>query len=283
MSARRIWIYRDGRFKRVPIGDFTRWRPGAFSGRGAFESLVLTDGQIWAWAAHGRRLQSALGLLNLSGRLSLRALERIIFQVAERNGWPRARVRVCVWSDEEGDHETVMAQPLCVPSQEAYETGWALGWSSYQRNPGRITHVKTLDYKLFHAAHNEALARGWDESLLRNRRAEVVEASYANVFCVRDGVVMTPPVSSGCLNGITRQIVLRLAMLLGVSQKVTPLFASDICSADEIFVTNSVIGIMPCTWLESRRVGDGFPGRVTRQLQSEYIRRMPAQCPIDDG
>jgi branched-subunit amino acid aminotransferase/4-amino-4-deoxychorismate lyase len=280
MTDRAMWIYQDGRYARVPEKMFETARPGNVPGRGAFESLVVTGGRIWAWAAHRRRLERALRLMNVPCPGPMKALEAAVLRVVERNRWSRARARLCVWKQQGAARASVMAVPLRLPSRAEYEAGWPVGWSSYRREPGRLSAVKTLDYQLFHAARREALERGWKEGILLNSRGEVVEAAHANVFCVTDGVVLTPPVASGCLNGVTRRIVLNLARGAELKTRVAVLSRRDLRTADEIFLTNSVIGVMPCVRLSSQPVGSGRPGPAARCLLDEYRRAMPGRCPV---
>jgi branched-chain amino acid aminotransferase len=277
MRGNQMWMYRDGEFLMVPEDDFERWRPGAFPGRGAFESMVLTDGRIESWCEHWDRLNRALRLMKIPLLKTERDITAAMRQVFKRNGERDARIRLCVFRDQGRVHVTVMAPPLRRPSRRDYETGWTLGWSSSVRDPGRLSHVKTLDYQRFHAAREEALSQGWNEGLLCNRRGEVVEAAYSNVFGVQGGVLWTPPVGSGCLSGITRRIVLRLATALGIPRQIKPMVPQDLRSVDEIFLTNAVIGVMPCVRLESYLVGDGRPGPVTLRL-SAALASMRRAC-----
>lgn len=271
MTGRLMWIFLDGKYKQVPIGTFQQEAPGLVSRRGAFESMVLVDGVIESAQAHDVRLRRALLLMKISWPTGFDQWHKIALQVAACNDWGRARLRLAVWREDAQVHWTLMAQPLRLPSKVQYAVGWRLGLSSFERNPGYLSSVKTFDYQVFTFARKEAVAQGLDEGVLLNRHGDVVEAAYANLFCVKDDVVFTPPVSSGCLNGITRQIVLRLAVASGFKTRVVTLNPEDLSKADEIFLTNSVIGIMPCSSLDSQQIGIGRPGKITNILRSAYL------------
>ena len=109
----------------------------------------------------------------------------------------------------------------------------------------RLANVKSLDYELFAKAYAQARAQGFDEVLLLNRRGYIFEASRANIFWIKDNVLYTPPLSSGCLNGITRQQVIKQAKILRISIKEKNLTPKILKEADAAFLTNSLIGIKP--------------------------------------
>ena len=124
--------------------------------------------------------------------------------------------------------------------------------------------VKTISLVESVMALSEARARGADEAILLNRRGDVCEATTANVFCVRDGRVATPSVSSGCLAGITRGCVLELCAELGCRALETELPAAALQQADELFLTSSTREVQPLVELDGRPVGMGAPGEITR-------------------
>ena len=105
----------------------------------------------------------------------------------------------------------------------------------------RLAEVKSLDYGLFAKAYAAALSRGFDEALLLNNRGHIFEASRANIFWIKDGILCTPPLSSGCLNGITRQQIITQARRLKIPLKEEILTPQLLRKADEVFLTNSLI------------------------------------------
>ena len=115
-----------------------------------------------------------------------------------------------------------------------------------------------------------------------NRKGELVEASRANLFFVQGGVLYTPGISCGCLEGITRKFVLKIALPLGLICKTGRFDRRRLSCADEIFLTNSVRGVVPLTSLDGRPVAHGRPGPVTLKISKAYsalvrsaLRRRP--------
>ena len=123
--------------------------------------------------------------------------------------------------------------------------------------------VKSLDYAVFARAYQKAAARGYDEALLVNAKGHVLEASRANLFIARANILLTPPLSCGCLDGITRGRVIQEAVQQGIAVREENLTVRDIINSDGAFVTNALIGLMPLASID---------GRVLTMNQDKRIR-----------
>jgi branched-chain amino acid aminotransferase len=133
---------------------------------------------------------------------------------------------------------------------------------------GYVTNALALD---------EARAAGYDDAVLLTPDGKVGEATTANVFAVRDGVLRTPPVSAGILAGVTRQTVLTLAGELGVPSAETDLDPADLLLADEVLLTGTGVGVVPVVELAGRPVGGGTPGPLGTRLAQTYERVVRGQ------
>lgn len=114
----------------------------------------------------------------------------------------------------------------------------------------------------------EVLNAGYDEAVMLTEHGHVAEGSGENIFCVRDGVLMTPPASDGVLEGITRDIVVQLAASEGVEFRERTLARSDLVIADEVFYTGTAAEIVPVRELDDHLIGE--PGPVTRRIQERF-------------
>jgi branched-chain amino acid aminotransferase len=119
-------------------------------------------------------------------------------------------------------------------------------------------------------AQTEALASGYDEALLLNSAGYVTDGWAYNVFAVRDGVLLTPPVSAGALPGIVRDTVRVLAADAGILTHEENLTRTDLYGADECFLTGTAAGILPVLSVDRRPVADGTAGPLTKQLSAAY-------------
>ena len=119
-------------------------------------------------------------------------------------------------------------------------------------------------------AKQEAVATGYDEAILLNMDGNVSEGSGENLFLVRDGVLVTPPIASGILDGITRASVIQLLSDEGVSVREATLTRGDLYAADELFLTGTAAEVTPIREVDDRPVGNGQPGHVTRRAQDLF-------------
>jgi branched-chain amino acid aminotransferase len=116
----------------------------------------------------------------------------------------------------------------------------------------------------------EALKAGYDEAILLSPQGYVSECTGENLFVVKDGRIITPPVSAGALEGITQDSVLTMARDLGFDVEFGNLLRSDLYTAEEAFLTGTAAEVVPIRSVDDRSLGDGRPGPVTRRLQELY-------------
>jgi len=166
----------------------------------------------------------------------------------------------------------VIAQPLVGPPARAYREGVKAAIVGVRRAaPEAIDpSAKTGSHLPNVLAVREARAAGAFEALLLDGRGFVTEGSSSNVFAVSGGVLRTPPLAAGILEGVTRGVVLRLARRAGIDIDEVPLLPEDLEGADEVFITSTVREIVPVTRLGAHAVGSGRPGPLTRRLHAEF-------------
>lgn len=164
--------------------------------------------------------------------------------------------------------------------QEALDNGVAIGVSSWRQrgiNAMPPAIKATGNYLNSSLARVEANKHGYEEAILLNEAGMVCEGTGENVFIVKDGVIMTPPVSDGILEGITRDSVMRLARDLGHEVVEASLVRTQLYTADEVFMTGSAAEIVPVHSVDGRVVGK--PGPITMQIQQMYFRVVSGQEP----
>jgi branched-subunit amino acid aminotransferase/4-amino-4-deoxychorismate lyase len=166
----------------------------------------------------------------------------------------------------------VMARPLTVPSSAQYRDGVRLG-----RPPKELTgasgvpaHVKSGSYLANILALQAVRAEGAFEGLLRGADGSWSEATTSNLFVVKDGVLHTPGTSDHILPGVTRALVLALAVRAGIPTQERPINDDDLETADEIFLTSSIKEILAVSELDRAQVGGVTPGPLTVRLSTLY-------------
>ncbi len=119
-------------------------------------------------------------------------------------------------------------------------------------------------------ATQEAKRNGFDEAILLDHNGNVSEAPGENIFIVREGQLITPPLSSSALNGITRDAVIKIARNLNIDVIETEIARSELIISDEIFLTGTAAEITPIISIDSKKIGDGKPGNITKRMMGEY-------------
>jgi branched-chain amino acid aminotransferase len=167
-----------------------------------------------------------------------------------------------------------MVLPLHGPPLAAYEEGVAV-WPTPDRRSGDPA-AKTGEHLFQVLAVGEARARGAHEALLVDRAGNVTEGASSNVFAVRDGALVTPPLAARILEGVTRALVLALAREAGIEVRERPLSLAALERADEAFLTSTVREVLPVVRVGGRALGPGRPGPVTRRLHAALRARADA-------
>lgn len=157
---------------------------------------------------------------------------------------------------------------------EAMENGLKAGISSWRQRsinaiPGAIK--SSASYLNSGLAHMEALDHGYGEAILLNESGLVAEGSGENIFIVKNGVLKTPPLSDGVLEGITRDSIMQLARHFGYEVIEASLARTDLYGADEVFFTGSAAEVTPIASIDNRTIGSGKRGPITEQLQTGFF------------
>jgi branched-chain amino acid aminotransferase len=130
-------------------------------------------------------------------------------------------------------------------------------------------------------AMQEALRRGAFEGVMRNYRGELTECTTANLFIVRQGVALTPPLDAGILPGITRELIFEIGKDIGVDVRESVLRDDDLYSADEAFLTSTTREAVPIVTVDDKTIGGGRPGAITLRLLNAF--RQAARLPPEGG
>ena len=262
---------------------------GFLYGYGLFETMRACSGHIFRLEKHLERLQRSAALIGLP--LDASELEKACCDTLKANKLSEARIRLTV-SAGEGEAIPdipkrpsptvfIIASSYTPPSDEAYRKGCqALIASTRQNSRSPLSRLKSANYLNNILARREAKAKGADEAIIFNERGCLCEGSAGNIFLVSEGNLITPDEASGCLPGITRQVVIDLAggLKLGVAERAVHL--KELLKADEAFLTNSLFGLMPLTGVNGQPIGGGKRGKVTGRLMAAYkeaVRRETKQ------
>lgn len=252
---------------------------------GLFETMRARDDHILLLDAHLARLRAGAAVLELALPHD-EALRAAISTALRANPCSQAVVRLTVTRGADpgrgleisADLEptvVVRVTPFIAPGAEVCHQGVSAVVSHIRRNESSpLSRVKSLTYGDNILARRAARRSGADEALLLNTRGDVACAAAGNVLMVCDGTLYTPPVESGVLAGITRGVVLEAAAVLGMPTRIEPFSLERLRDAREVFLTNTVAGVLPLMRLDGHPIDGGSPGTITTALAADYARRI---------
>jgi len=257
-----IWI--NGRFVSAEAPAIRADDRGFTLGEGVFETLLASAGHLWLAERHHARLLDACARLGLDAP-ALPLCQAVSAELLERNhlGASRARVRWTLTAGPPEDGPTLVVSAVAAAAPPASVALWQVPFTRNER--GALAGIKSTAYAENLLAQAEARRHGADDALLLNSRGELCECATRNIFLVRGGTVRTPELKSGCLPGVTREAVLAICAHANIPAQQDTLLPAELESADEIFLTSSIGGILPVRALQAR-VLDLAPGPVTARL-----------------
>jgi D-amino acid aminotransferase len=275
-------VWQDGRIVAAHAARVSVFERGFLYGDGVFETVRVYDGVPFLWPRHEQRLRASLAALSIPR--PRHDLASAIRELLDASRMLDAAVRVTVTrgvgeglAPPRGLAPTVLLTLRAIdPSlPERRGTGVAAALLPFGHGRGGVSSGhKTLGYLPAVLGRAYAERHGAAEGIYVEADGTLSEGTTSNVFVMIDGRLTTPPAASGCLAGITREVVIDLARGEGIAVEESPIAALDLARAGEMLVSGSVIEVMPIVRLDDRPIGDGRPGPVTRLLQELYQRRL---------
>ncbi|MBI5504499.1 MAG: branched-chain-amino-acid transaminase [Deltaproteobacteria bacterium] len=277
----KVWIdgaIIDGSEARISVFDH-----GFLYGDGIFEGMRAYNGRMFRLDDHMRRLGVSARAIGLELPGGAAAIRDIVLETVASTGASDAYIRLLVTRGQGplGVDPTTCENPrvICIvdtvelfPADKAAK-GVDLATASMRRPGADVLdpRVKSLNYLNNVMAKLEAKRRGADDALLLNAAGNVSEASGANIFAVCRGVLTTPAVTDGVLEGITRMTVLELADVLGIPARERTMGRIDLFGASEAFLTGSGARIVPVRSLDTEQIGEVTPGPITTRLRDAFF------------
>ncbi|MCB9707621.1 MAG: aminotransferase class IV [Myxococcales bacterium] len=251
---------------------------GFLYGDSAFEVLRTYQGRPFKGPEHLRRLLSSCTRLLIECPVSLDILAEEMHAALEYAGNAESYIRIIVTRGSgpvlldlrTAQHPTRVIIVLPLPPQPSamYQDGVEISLvaSSRATDGSRAVGAKASNYQPNMLALHEAKKRGAYESVFVGLHGEVSEGASSNLFVVREGTIVTPPIRAGILEGITRRCAIDLARSLDHAVIETALFPSDLYGADEIFITSTLREIVPVVRVDGEPIGRGHPGSITQKV-----------------
>ncbi len=259
---------------------------GFLYGEGVYETLRTYNGRLFLFDRHVKRLRKSAEMIALAlpvtdDELGAR-IRQTIAACAQGTTNQEFYVRVLLTrgvGDLSYDPAAcrnpsviVIVRPFVAPPKEVYDRGVSVALVSVIRNhPDSVNPLIKSNNLLNNAlAMQEALRRGAYEGIMRNHKGELCECTQSNLFIVKNQTVLSPPLTSGILAGITRELVFEIGNQIGVRVQEEVLMDRNLYDADEAFLTSSTRELIPIVRVDEHGIGNGLPGSITRRLLAAF-------------
>lgn len=276
----KIWF--DGKLVEETEAKISVFDHGTLYGDGCFEGIRFYSGKVFRLEEHIVRLFDSMRYLMIDLPWSFEEVCKATEETVAASGMVDGYIRLVVTRGK-GDlglnpwncpkpSMFIIVQNIALYPKEMYENGLRLITSSYRRpNPDILCQqVKSLNYLNGISAKIEAVQQGAGEALMLNQRGNVAECTGDNIFIVKNGEVLTPPLTEGALGGITRHAVMDICTELGIPCREMVMNRFDILRADECFLTGTAAEVIAATSLDGRTIGTGHAGPITKRILARY-------------
>jgi len=277
-----LQIYISGQFFSKEDAKISVYDHGLLYGDGVFEGLRAYSGKVFRLQQHLERLYESARAIMLQIPMTMEALASAVNETVAKNSLKDAYIRLVITrgsgalgldpNKTSNPQIIIIADSITLYPAELYEKGMAIITASTIRNhPAALSpRIKSLNYLNNILAKIEGLQAGCAEALMLNHKGEVAECTGDNIFIVKNGILRTPPTDAGILEGITRNAVIDLAREHGIPFVETAMTRHDVIVADECFLTGSAAEVIPVVTLDSRSIGNGAVGPISKQLQIAF-------------
>jgi branched-chain amino acid aminotransferase len=275
-------IYISGRLYDKEDAKISVYDHGLLYGDGVFEGIRSYGGKVFRLEEHLDRLWDSAKAIWLKIPMTKEALSQAIYDTLKANNLSDGYIRLVVTRgagtlgldpNRTSDPQVIIiTDKIALYPAEMYEQGLKIVTVSVVRNhPAALSpRIKSLNYLNNILGKIEGMNAGCVEALMLNTKGEVAECTGDNIFLVRKGELLTPPIEAGILDGVTRQAVIELAKTAKIEVREIPLTKHDVYIADECFLTGTAAEVIPVVKLDDREIGDGKPGPITRDLREKF-------------
>jgi len=277
-------VYIDGKLVDREHAAVSVFDHGLLYGDGVFEGIRAYGGKVFRMGEHIQRLYNSAKACLIDVPMTQAEFKKAILDTMAANGLadkdtyiravvtrgvgdlgldPRKCVRPTVF---------IITAEIQLYPPEFYEKGLELVTVPTQRVPqvALSPRIKSLNYLNNILAKLEAIRAGCVEAVMLNSKGEVCEGTGDNIFILERGTLKTPPPDAGILEGVTRNAVMEIASGMGMPVRECVLTRYDLYMADECFLTGTAAEVISAVSVDGRKIGDGKPGKVTKQLLAKF-------------
>src|SRR5437588_836366 len=275
-------IYIDGKFYSEANAKISVFDHGLLYGDGIFEGIRFYNGRVFRLEEHLDRLWDSARSICLEIPMSKRDMTEAVLETIRQNHLRDGYIRLLVtrgignlgWNPEQCKTPSVIiiAAAIALYHENMYRKGLTVVTVATRRcSPGALNPaVKSLNYLNNVMARIEADLAEADEALMLNDAGNIAECTADNIFVVKRGQIVTPPVTAGALRGVTRSVVFEIAADMGIKIMKADITRHAVFASDECFLTGTAAEIIPVVKADGRMIGNGKPGPITTRIIARF-------------
>ena len=275
-------VYINGKLFDKNEAKISVYDHGLLYGDGVFEGIRVYSGKVFRLREHINRLYDSARSIYLEIPMTREQMVEAVNGTVKANNKKEGYIRLVVTRGagtlgldprKTTDPQVIIiVDDIALYPPELYANGLEIITAATIRNhPAALSpRVKSLNYLNNIMAKVEGIRAGCLEALMLNHKGEIAECTGDNVFLVKDGVLRTPPLDAGILEGVTRNAVIELAQAANITVEQIGLTRHDVFAADECFLTGTAAEVIPVVKCDGRAIGTGKPGPITCQLRERF-------------
>ncbi|SET33688.1 4-amino-4-deoxychorismate lyase [Natronincola peptidivorans] len=242
---------------------------GFIYGYGLFETIKFQENRIHYFQEHLERMKISLKKINMSLEIEDPVVEQYCQELIKANQLSSGVLRITCVKEKEKTRLIVSTRENHYKKEDS-QRGFRITFTDAKRNPyALLTYIKSNNYMENHLVRQQALAQGYQEAVYVNIYDKLCEGSLSNIFFVKGDTIFTPSISCGLLPGIMRQRIIELIKALKLNIEIGEYTKQDLMMAEEVFVTNSLLEIMPVAEIDGKKL-DLNANTITQELIKQY-------------
>ena len=277
-----MWIFLNDAFVPQEHAKISVFDHGFLYGDGVFETLRSYKGRVFLWERHLARLRQSCALIGLELPIPTEKWPALLGETLHRNHLTDASIRISISRGEGAlgldpslcPHPTIviMAKSITPYPPSLRNEGVQLAIANTRRNPlvAQSPRIKSLSFLNNILAKQEANRMSGFDALMFNMEGFISECTVSNVFFVKEGELKTPSVDCGILEGVTRELVMMLAREQAIPVQEGRYTVQELLAADECFLTNTSMEVMPVRQVGAKHIGQQCPGPLTVGLHQRF-------------
>ena len=281
-AAKSPKIYIDGKYFEEADAKVSVFDHGLLYGDGVFEGIRFYNGRVFRLQEHMERLWDSARSICLDIPMSRPEMDEALLETIRRNDLRDGYVRLVVTRGIgnlglnpihcKRPSVIIIVSTISLYPEQVYRKGLTVVTVPTRRmSPATLNPaIKSLNYLNNVLARIEANLASADEALMLNDAGNVAECTADNVFIIKRGQIMTPPITAGALRGITRSVVFEIAAEFGIKISEPEITRHDLYIADEAFLTGTAAEVIPMINVDGRIIGAGKPGPITARIMARF-------------